>query len=332
MNEVRKAILMLFLLTFLLLSLSIPIFAQTYGPIKVALVHGEEHSEGKFAIKFKELVEEKSDGDIKVEIYFRGVLGGQRDYIEGLRMGTLELSWATIGFLSSYSPILNIFELPYLFSSREHAFWMVNGPLKTMISEQVEKHGLKLLTFIEAGQRHITNNIKPIYTPEDLKGIKVRVPESKVNIEALTALGASASPLAWPEVYLALQQGVFDGQENPFSVIYDDSLWEVQKYLSKTGHMFLMFMIMYSETLWNQLPVDIQKIIEESALEAAVYQIKAAKDESNILESVLIEKGMIVNEADIDAFREAAKPLYQKYIDEYGPEAEKAISLIQMVQ
>ena len=332
MKRVLKFTFLMLLLTFLVLSFSLSVFAQKYGPIKVALLHSEEHSEGKFAIKFKELVEEKTKGDVKVENYFRGVLGSQKDFVEGLRMGTLEVSWVTIGFFSSYEPILNIFELPYLYSSREHAFWMVNGPLEKMIKERVEKHGVNLLAFFEAGRRNITNNVRPIYTPEDLKGLKLRVPESKVNIDTLTALGANAVPFSWSEVYLALQQGLFDGQENPFGVIYATKVYEVQKYLSKTGHMFLMHMVLYSEKLWNQLPEDIQEKIEEAAQEAAVYEIKVAADEENSLESVLKEKGMEVNEVDVDAFRKVAKPLYQKYIDEYGPEAEEAIKLIQMAQ
>ncbi|GAI67928.1 unnamed protein product, partial [marine sediment metagenome] len=122
------------------------------------------------------------------------------------------------------------------------------------------------------------------------------------------------------------------GQENPFGNIYANKIYEVQKYLSKTGHMFLIHMVLYSEKLWKQLPEDIQEKIEEVAQEAAIYEIIAAADEENNLESVLKEKGMKINEVDVDAFRKAAKPLYQKYIDEYGPEAEKAINLIQMAQ
>ncbi|MDD5688883.1 MAG: TRAP transporter substrate-binding protein [Caldisericia bacterium] len=327
-----KIIFLFFLMFFLLLSFSLVTFAQKYGPIKVALGQSEEHSEGKFALKFKELVEEKTNGEVTVEVYPRGQLGSQRDFIEGLRMGTLEVSWVTIGFFSVYEPILNIFELPYLYSSREHAFWMVNGPLEKMIRERVEKHGVKLLAFFEAGPRNITNNVRPIFTPEDLKGLKIRVPESKVNIDSFTILGANPVPLSFSELYLALQQGVFDGQENPYGIIYTNKFWEVQKYLSKTNHMFLMHMVMYSEKLWNQLPQDIQEKIEEAAQEAAVYEIKVAADEEKSLEGVLKEKGMEINEVDITAFREAVKPLYQKYIAEYGPEAEKAISLIQMSQ
>lgn len=334
MKRFFKLIFLLFLFTSLVLSFSAFTFAQKNEPItiKVALVQPEEQSEGKFAIKLKELVEEKTNGAVKVENYFRSQLGGQKDYIEGLRMGTLEVSWVTIGFFSSYEPILNIFELPYLYTSREHAFWMVNGPLKKMIKERVEKHGVKLLAFFEVGTRHITNNVRPIYTPEDLKGLKIRVPQAKVNIDSLTALGANATPLSGSELYLALKQGIFDGQENPMGQIYFNKWYEVQKYVSKTGHMFLMHMVLYSEKLWNQLPKDIQEKIEDAVQEAAIYVIKVAVDEDVSSEIALKEKGMKINEVDVAPFREAVKPLYQRYIDEYGPEAEKAINLIQMTQ
>ena len=334
MKKFIKLISVLFLSIFLVTSFSLFAFAAEDEPIiiKVATVQPPEQSEGLFAIKFKELVEEKTDGAAKVEIYFRSELGGQKDYIEGLRMGTLEVSWVTIGFFSSYEPMLNIFELPFLYTSREHAFWMVNGPLNEMIKERVEKHGVKLLTFFEVGSRHITNNVRPIYTPEDLRGLKIRVPQSQVNIDSLNALGANASPLSGSELYLALKQGIFDGQENPSGQVYFNKWYEVQKYLSKTGHMFLMHMVLYSEKLWNQLPKEIQEKIEDAAQEAAIYEIAIAAGEEASSEVALIKEGMEINEVDVAPFKEAVKPLYQSYINKYGPEAEKAINIIKMSQ
>jgi len=330
-KRVFKIMFLLVLCIFLVSSFSSFVFAQKTGPIiiKVALGESPEHPEGKFAMKFKELVEEKTNGAVEVEPYFIGELGSQRDYIEGLRMGTLELSWVTIAFFSSYEPILNIFELPYLFKSRELAFWMVNGPFKKMIQDRVEKHGVKLLGFFEAGYRHVTNSVRPINTPEDLKGLKIRVPQSKANIDALNVMGASASPLSFEELYLALQQGVFDGQENPYGDIYFNKFYEVQKYLSNTGHIFMMHMVLYSEKLWDQLPKDIQEKIEEAVQETAVYEINIVKGQEEVtLADALREKGIKINDVDIAAFQEVVKPLYQEYIDEYGPEAEKVISTI----
>lgn len=334
MKKFFKLIFLAFLFIFLVSSFSSFTFAQKNEPIiiKVALVQPEEQSEGKFATKFKELVEEKTNGAAKVEIYFRSQLGTQKDYLEGLRLGTLEVTWVTPGFFSSYEPILNIFELPYLWKSREQALWMFNGPLKKMIQERVEKDGVKLLTFFEVGFREITNNVRPIYTPEDLKGLKIRVPQAKISVDSLTAMGANASPLSGSELYLALQQGIFDGQENPYGQIYFNKWYEVQKYLSKTNHLYMVHMVLYSEKLWNQLSKDIQDKIEDAAQEAAVYEVKVAVDEEASSEIALKKVGMEINEVDVALFKEAVKPLYQKYIDEYGPEAEKAINMIQMSQ
>lgn len=315
-------------------SFSSYISAQQGQPIiiKVATVQPEEQSEGKFAIKFKELVEEKTNGAAKVEIYFRSQLGSQKDYLEGLRLGTLEVTWVTPGFFSSYESILNILELPYLFTTREHTFWMVNGPLENFIREKVEKHGFKLLAFFEVGYRQITNNVRPIYSPEDLKGLKIRVPQAKISVDSLTAMGANATPLSGSELYLALQQGIFDGQENPCGQIYYNKWYEVQKYLSKTNHLYMIHMVLYSDKLWKQLPEEIQLKIEEAAQEAAVYEVKIAAEEDAYAERALKELGMIINDANIDLFKESVKPLYKQYIEEFGPEAERIINLIQMTQ
>lgn len=148
----------------------------------------------------------------------------------------------TIGFFSSYEPFLNIFELPFLFRGREHAFKLAEGPLNSTIKDCVEKHGVKILSYWEAGSRHITNNVRPIFTPTDLKGLKIRVPPAKINIDTFKTFGANAAPLAFPKVYLALQQGMFDGQENPFSNIHASKFYEVQKYISLIrNHGFLPF-------------------------------------------------------------------------------------------
>jgi tripartite ATP-independent transporter DctP family solute receptor len=323
----------LFLITiFSLLFFPTFIIPYSYGAdkiiMKIATGTADNHPENIGCKKFEELLEKRTGDKVDVQLYSRGQLGSQKDYVEGLRMGTLEITMVTIGFFSSYEPFLNIFELPFLFRDRDHAFKLVEGPLNNIIKDRVEKHGVKILSYWEAGTRHITNNVRPIYTPADLKGLKIRVPPAKINIDTFKAFGANAAPLAFTEVYLALQQKMFDGQENPLSNIYASKFYEVQKYLSLSGHQFLIHMFMYSKKLWNNVPKDIQKLVEEVAQESAVFQRQVVADDDSKLLAVLKEKGMKVNEVDREAFRKAAEPLYQQYIKEYGEEAEKIINMI----
>lgn len=297
--------------------------------IKCATGTADSHPENAGLRKFKELVEQRSKGKAEVQIYSGGQLGSQKDFVEGLRLGTLEVTMVTIGFFSSYDPALNIYELPYLFENREHAFKMVESKfLNNKIKARVEKNGVKILSYFEAGSRHITNNVKPIVTPADLKGLKIRVPGAQINIDTFKAFGANAAPLAFTELYLALQQNMFDGQENPLSNIYASKFYEVQKYLSLSEHQFLIHMVMYSGKLWDKLPKDIQKIVAKSAQEAAVYQRQVVADEDAKLIAVLKEKGMAVNEVNKAAFRKLAEPLTQQYIDKYGSEASEVINYI----
>ena len=298
--------------------------------MNIATGTAPDHPENVGANKFKELVEKKSNGRVEVVVPPAGQLGSQRDFVEALRSGTLEITMVTIGFFSSYDPLLNIFELPYLFRDRDHAYRVVDGPIGVQIKDRVDKKGVHVLTFWEAGLRYITNNVRPIYKPDDLKGLKIRVPESKVSIDGFKAFGANAAPLAFTELYMALKQGVFDGQENPPSNIYHSKLYEAQKYLSLTGHQFLVHMFMYSGQLWDKLPADIKQIVQESAVEAGKFQRNYAWQEDTKLVGALKDAGMQVNdEVDKQAFIDKAKPLYAEYGKLYGNDAIKFIEQIQ---
>jgi TRAP-type transport system periplasmic protein len=288
-----------------------------------------DHPENVGANKFKEIVEKKSNGRVEVRLHPAGQLGSQRDFVEALRSGTLEITMVTLGFFSAYDPLLNIFELPYLFRDRDHAYRVVDGPIGVQIKDRVNKKGVHVLAFWEAGLRYITNNVRPISKPDDLKGLKIRVPESKISIDGFKAFGANPAPLPFTEVYMALKQGVFDGQENPPSNIYRSKLYESQKYLSLSGHQFLVHMFMYSGQLWDQLPPDIKQIVEESAVEAGKFQRDFTWQEDTKLVAALKDAGMQVNQVDKQAFIDKAKPLYAEYAKLYGADAVKLIEQIQ---
>jgi TRAP-type transport system periplasmic protein len=297
--------------------------------VRVATGTAPDHPENVGANKFKEILEKKSNGQIEVRVHPAGQLGSQRDFVEALRSGTLEVTMVTLGFYSAYDPLLNIFELPYLFRDRDHAYRVVDGPIGTQIKDRVNKKGVHVMAFWEAGLRYVTNNVRPIIKPDDLKGLKIRVPESKVNIDTFRTFGANPAPLPFTEVYMALKQGVFDGQENPPSNIFRSKLYEAQKYLSLTGHQFLVHMFMYSGQLWDKLPADLQKVVGASAVEAGKFQRDYTWGEDTKLVTALKEVGMQVNSVDQKAFIEKAKPLYGEYAKLYGDDAKTFIDRIQ---
>jgi tripartite ATP-independent transporter DctP family solute receptor len=283
------------------------------------------------ALRFGELAEKKTGGRVKVQVYPLSQLGAQREMLEGLRLGTIEMTMVTVGFMSSYDPFLNIFELPFLYRDHFHSYKVFDGPIGDDVKKRIEsKTDFKPLAYFEAGIRHMTNSRRPINTPEDLKGLKIRVPQSKVNMDALAAMGATPVAMAFPEIYSALQQKVVDGQENPYTMPWNAKFYEAQKYLSKTGHMLLTHTVVYSKKLWQQLPADIQAALQESANEAKVYQREQVRLMEDKMKGLLVEKGgMVYNEANQDAFRKAVEPMYAKYVKEYGPEAAAFIKRIQ---
>lgn len=283
------------------------------------------------ALRFGELAEKKTGGRVKVQVYPLSQLGAQREMLEGLRLGTIEMTMVTVGFMSSYDPFLNIFELPYLYRDHFHSYRVFDGPIGEDVKKRIEaKTDFKPLAFFEAGIRHLTNSRRAIKTPEDLKGLKIRVPQSKVNMDALGAMGATPVAMAFPEIYSALQQKVIDGQENPYTMPWNFKFYETQKYLSKTGHMLLTHTVLYSKKLWEKLPPDIQQALMESANEAKHYQREQVRLAEEKLQGQLVEKGgMQFNEVDQAAFRKAVEPLYPKYAKEYGSEAAEFIKRIQ---
>jgi|WetSurMetagenome_2_1015567.scaffolds.fasta_scaffold28226_3 TRAP-type transport system periplasmic protein len=282
------------------------------------------------ALRFGELAEKKTGGRVKVQVYPLSQLGAQREMVEGLRLGTIEMTMVTVGFLSSYDQFLNIFELPYLYNDHFHSYRVFDGPIGEDVKKRIDKGDYKPLAFFEAGIRHVTNSRRPIKAPEDLKGLKIRVPQSKVNMDALAAMGATPVAMAFPEIYAALQQRVIDGQENPYTMPWNFKFYENQKYLSKTGHMLLTHTVLYSKKLWERLPADIQAALTEAANEAKHYQREQVRLAEEKVQGLLVEKGgMLFNEVDHDAFRKAVAPLYEKYAKEYGAEAGSFIKRIQ---
>lgn len=281
------------------------------------------------ADEYARRVNEKLAGKVKIVTYGSSQLGGDKEMIQKLKLGTIDMAVPST-VMSSEVDQFGIFELPYMVKDRAHmariekeVFWPSLAPL-------AEKKGIKVLALWENGYRHITNNKKPVKLPEDLKGFKLRVPEGKWRVKMFQEYGANPSPMKFSELFTALQTGVMDGQENPFAQIYSAKLQEVQKFLSLSGHVYTPAYVLVGKNKFEKLPADVRKVLEDTAKEtqAFVYQT-AEKQESDLL-AKLKQAGMQVNEVDKDAFVKASAGIYEDFGKEVAgakPLIDKAVAL-----
>jgi len=262
---------------------------------------------------FAEKVAEKTDGKVEILVFPANQLGGQRQEVEGCTIGTHEMVLTSSMVLSNFEPIIGVFDMPFIFSNREHAYIVGDGEIGDEIAAKLEPVGLKLLAYWENGFRYITNSVRPIVVPEDVKGLKIRVPESPVFLSTFTTLGAAATPMAFGEVFSALQLGTVDGQENPAGHVIVNAFYEVQDYISLTGHFYTYEPLVMSKNLYDSLSTDIQQALMEAAAEAGDYERQLSqKFDEDSLEQIK-EKGMTILEVDKPAFKKAVQPVYDKY-------------------
>ncbi len=293
--------------------------AQTIN-LKLGHAVAPEHPYHLGAMKFAELVAQKTGNRVKIDVYPSTQLGNERDMVEGLQLGTIDLVVTSTGPLGGFVPKMFVVDLPFLFRDREHAYKVLDGPIGRGLLDAFAAKGIKGLAFWENGFRQITNNVRPIEKPEDLKGIKIRTMENKVHLAAFRAFGASPTPMAWSEVYTALQQKTIDGQENPIAIIYHQKIYEVQKYLALTGHFYSPTPLLMSLKVFNALPKDIQKIMLDTALECATYERNLLRDSEAKQLAEIKAKGVQVTIPNKKPFQEAAAPVYKEFRDQFGKE------------
>lgn len=286
--------------------------------IRLAHVVNERDGFHIAAVKFKELVEEQTDGKVKIDIFPNASLGDERTLLEGMQMGTLEMGVITNGPIANFVPEIAVFELPFLFDSREQVYNVLDGPVGQEVLDTLSKADLKGLAFAERGFRNLTNSKRPVTKAADVEGLKIRVMENPVYIDTFKALGANAVPMAWTETLTALQQGTIDGQENPIVVIHSYKINETQKYLSLTRHTYAPATIIMSQEVFDSFPADIQETIIACAQEAARYERKWNEDQEDTQVQELRDLGMEISEVDVESFRNAVEPVYDKYEKQYG--------------
>jgi len=277
----------------------------------------------KSANEFAKRANAKLGGKAKVVVFGSSQLGNDRQLLQKLKLGTVDFALPST-VMSSEADVFGVFEMPYLVKDRDHMKRIEKEVFWSKLEPAVEKKGLKIIAVWENGYRHITNNKRPINVPGDLDGIKLRTPKGKWRVKMFKAYGANPSPMAFSEVFTALKTGVMDGQENPFAQIYSAKFYEVQKYLSLTGHVYTPAYVTVGAKRWASLPPDVRSTLATVAKEtqAFVYQTAAA-DENDLLGKIKAA-GVQVNNADKPAFIAASKPIY----DEFSKEVPGAKALI----
>lgn len=278
--------------------------------------------------KFAEIVQAKSGGKLKVNLFPGGTLGSDQANVSAIQGGTLEMASMNSGIFASQVKEFAIYDFPFMFSNGKEADAVMDGPFGKKLHDKLQDKGIVGLAYYELGFRSITNSKRPINKVEDLEGLKLRVIPNPVNVEWVKAVNANPTPLPFPEVYAALEQKAIDGQENPVTVINANKFYEVQKFLVLSNHQYNPQSVIISKKFWDALSADQRKIIADAAQESAKYQREQARGQvSSALEN-LKKNGMTVTElpaAELNKMRDKMRPVVAKFGVSVGQETVKEL-------
>lgn len=292
--------------------------------IKVGHVEPEVRSTHQELLTFKENVEERSNGSIKVELYPNGALGGDVQLTESVALGTLDAALPSTSVFTAYTDEIGVLDMPYLFKDSQAAFNAMDGKVGEHFNKQLEEHNLYNLGYSYNGPRSTTTSVRPIEKVADLKGIKMRVMESPIFIDFYTTLGANATPMSFTELYTGLQQGTVEAQENPPSLIFTNKFYEVQKYLSVDEHVHNFLAFIMNKEKFDGLTEEQKTILMEEGKDFVKRQReKELVDNEDAIEKLGNEGGLEVNhftEEQKQEFKDALKPMHEKYEKEFGAE------------
>lgn len=296
--------------------------------LKAADTHAIDYPTVLGILKMGELLDEWTDGRITIEMYPSKQLGEEKETIEQTQLGAIDIVRTSVGPVGEIVPELNVLSLPYVFRSEEHCYKVVDGEIGDELLAKVEEHGFVGLGWYGSGQRSFYNTQRPIRSLEDLDGLKFRVMQNEVFVNMVNALGASATPMAYGEVYTALSTGVIDGAENNYPSFFTSNHYEVAQYYTQDEHLRVPEIILFSERTWNKLSADDQELIMKAAAESVPYQrnewTKMAKKSFDQLQAAGVE---IITEIDKQPFIDAMAPVYAMY-----PELQPWIDRIQAVK
>jgi tripartite ATP-independent transporter DctP family solute receptor len=296
--------------------------AEFKATMKLGSTQPADHPYMVGAQKFSDLIKERTNGRIIINLYPSAQLGkGEREMVESLKQGTIELVVSSTGPLGGFSPSINILDIPYLFRDYAHVDAVLDGPIGRALLNDMDKHGIVGMAFWENGYRHLTNSKVAVKNVEQAKGLKIRVMENKVHLLAWKTAGLNPTPMAWGELYPALQQGVIDGQENPVAVFYSAKFWEVQKYFTLTYHVYSPAPFLMSKKKFLAMPKADQELFMKTALEVAAFQRKLNRDDEEAKLKEMAGKGLVViRDVDKASFAKAMQPAFVEWNKEFGKE------------
>ena len=294
--------------------------------LKIGYATTKESHYGVGSTVFCDEIEKGTAGRYKCQQFPSSALGGEREQIEAVQLGTQDLTNTSTGPVGNFVPEVKIVDIPFLFRDYDHARKVMDGPIGQDILAKFPSKGIIALAWTENGFRHMTNSKRDIVKPSDAAGLKMRTMENKVHMEGYRTFGILPTPMAFPELFGALQQGTVDGQENPIPVILASKFSQVQKHLSLTGHVYSPALLLLSPKVWNKLSDADKKVFSDAAKKAGAAQRKKVNDDENSGIAQLEKDGMKVTKTvDGAAFREALKPAYAGYAKEFGADNIKKI-------
>ena len=306
------------------LSAGLAFTASAGTTIKVGHGAAEAFHMHRALLKFEELVEAGSGGEIDVQIFPSSQMGPDREMIEGVQTGVLEMAIPPSSFFAGWDPAFAVIELPYMYASKDIAFDVLDGSAGDGMLSRVENQGLVGLGWLELGVRNVTNNVRPVATPEDLEGVKLRTMKVPAHVATFETLGANPTPMNFGEVYSALQQGVIDGQENPLAIITSQRFYEVQKYLSTTGHVFAVYMPVISKPFFDSLSAEHQNLVKDSMAAARDHQAQLVASEDAAQLEQIRAAGVEVLELTAEqrqVFADKTESVRLQYREKVGAEA-----------
>lgn len=297
--------------------------------IRIAHDNGTDHHMHKALEMMKEKVAEATDGAVTLDLYPNSLLGGGNDIISQVMQGTLDAGAVSVASFAEYDSILEVVDVPYLKETLPECIELYDGPFGDALAEHVgSATNSKCIGFLSIGGfRQTTNNIRPIVTPDDLKGIKLRVGTSDIRVKLFNEFGASAISMSFSELFTALQQGTVDGQENPLATIAVNKFSEVQKYLSLTNHLYSSYAFFFSDSMWDQYQPELQDLLLEVSKECCDWQHQEAMSQEDALIQQLKDEGMVVNECDLAAFKEASGPIWAYFVEKHGDAGKEFLDL-----
>jgi len=267
---------------------------------------------------------ERSDGKMRLRAFWDGVLGSLNGLVQSVRTGSIDMTSPPATLLANFAPVFGILDMPYLFRSAQEADQFFDGKMGEWFADQLLDSGIVVLGYGEIGFRHITNSVRPITRLEDLAGIKLRVIQSSIFLDTFKALGSNAVPMDFTEVYSGLETRTIDGQENPFSNIVDGKFYEVQKYLTLSGHAYAILPVIFSKKVWDDLSAQEQEVLRACAIVGKDVQRKANRIQDAQGMEKLRAEGMLISEwepGEIERIRARTQPVYERYADTVGKEA-----------